>query len=449
MDISVEAVIKRPYVEGNHQTILHVNKEEDKNIISACTDLDDSVGVYKEAGAGECTLAIIPVKVAMKDSLKIVETYASLDPGSTVSFCSESLIMKLGCSGKKMEITIDTMGKSHTMYSYAIKGLQVFDLDEENPFPLPVVYSKDSLPVTKNHIPSSSDVSHFSHLQGINIPDIDSEVGLLIGGNVPDPYSPFEIRTGPQGSPHATRTRLGWIFWNVIRSTPQETRNRFQTMRTEILVAKEAEELKELDNIVRKSINFDFPEKTTDDKKEMSQEDKKFFEMVTESINLQNGQYYIKLPFRNEDVRMPGNSKQALQRLNSLKKRFFHDPKFRDDYKKFMSDITKKGYAEKVPAEKIKGQDGKLWYVPHHGVYYPRKPGEIHVVFDCAASYQGVSLNNMLLRGPDLTSNLIGILLRFRQEPVAVTGDIETMFYHVRVPGADDLNSSDQIMVPT
>jgi hypothetical protein len=39
----------------------------------------------------------------------------------------------------------------------------------------------------------------------------------MIGNNVPDAYTPFELATGPSGSPHATKTRLGWIIWNVLR----------------------------------------------------------------------------------------------------------------------------------------------------------------------------------------------------------------------------------------
>jgi hypothetical protein len=40
----------------------------------------------------------------------------------------------------------------------------------------------------------------------------------------------------------------------------------------------------------------------------------------------------------------------------------------------------------------------------------------------------------MLLQGPDLTNNLIGVLLRFRQEGIAFMADIQKMFYQVRVP---------------
>jgi len=51
------------------------------------------------------------------------------------------------------------------------------------------------------------------------------------------------------------------------------------------------------------------------------------------------------------------------------------------------------------------------------------------VVFDSSAKYQEVSLKNVLLTGPDLTNSLLGVLLRFRKESVAVIADIEQMLY--------------------
>ena len=49
----------------------------------------------------------------------------------------------------------------------------------------------------------------------------------------------------------------------------------------------------------------------------------------------------------------------------------------------------------------------------------------------------GESLNKHLLQGPDLTNNLVGVLCRFRKEPVAFTCDIESMFYQVKVAEDD------------
>ena len=66
----------------------------------------------------------------------------------------------------------------------------------------------------------------------------------------------------------------------------------------------------------------------------------------------------------------------------------------------------------------------------------PNKPDKVRVVFDAAAKFHDASLNDMLLTGPDLNS-LVGVLLRFRDFPIAVCADIEAMFHQVRVTKPD------------
>ncbi|XP_067023705.1 uncharacterized protein [Acropora muricata] len=90
--------------------------------------------------------------------------------------------------------------------------------------------------------------------------------------------------------------------------------------------------------------------------------------------------------------------------------------------------MLEEGHAERAPK-----RYETVWYVPHHGVYHPKKPEKLRVVFDCSADFQGHSLNRHLLQGPDLTNSLVGVLCRFRQEPVAFACDIEGMFHQVHV----------------
>ncbi|KAK3734389.1 hypothetical protein QZH41_006200 [Actinostola sp. cb2023] len=96
---------------------------------------------------------------------------------------------------------------------------------------------------------------------------------------------------------------------------------------------------------------------------------------------------------------------------------------------------TLKNCAEKVTQESH--HEGRINYVAHHGVYHPQKPDKIRVVFDCSAHYEGTSLNKNLLQGPDLTNNLLGVLCRFRKEPVAIACDVEGMFHQFFVDEAD------------
>lgn len=49
-----------------------------------------------------------------------------------------------------------------------------------------------------------------------------------------------------------------------------------------------------------------------------------------------------------------------------------------------MTEIITHGYAEPVPAEELTIAEGRTWYIPHHGVYHPKKPGKIRVVLIAA-----------------------------------------------------------------
>jgi len=44
---------------------------------------------------------------------------------------------------------------------------------------------------------------------------------------------------------------------------------------------------------------------------------------------------------------------------------------------------------------------------------HPQKPEKVRMVFDCAASHRGTSLNAQVLQGPDLTNKVVGVLLSF------------------------------------
>ena len=103
-----------------------------------------------------------------------------------------------------------------------------------------------------------------------------------------------------------------------------------------------------------------------------------------------------------------------------------------------MGKIIEPGHATQVPHEELKANQetnrpGQVWYLPHFGVYHPKKPRQIEVVFDSSAEFPGVSLNKELLAGPDQMTSLLGVLFRFRQERVALMCDVEQMLYSFHV----------------
>ncbi|CAC5378088.1 unnamed protein product [Mytilus coruscus] len=254
-------------------------------------------------------------------------------------------------------------------------------------------------------------------MNNIVLPDISGTIGLMIGNNVPDAYTSYDIATGPTGSPHATRSRLGWIIWNLIRNETNIETNAVVN-RAQLTTIKEVQDHNNLDYLVRKSINFDFLELLIDDKKENSIEDNYFLKQVNESIKIEDGQYHVAVPFRNKEVKFPNNDSQGLNRLKGLRIKITKSQKFKNDYVSFMNNLFSKGYAVKVPINELNQDYGRVWYIPHHGIYHHKKPNKIRGLFDCSASHMGVSLNVLLLQGPDLANNLLGVLLPFRSEKI-------------------------------
>ena len=140
------------------------------------------------------------------------------------------------------------------------------------------------------------------------------------------------------------------------------------------------------------------------------------------------GHWEAPLPLRKETMVLPDNRKDALRCLKSKRRTLDKKPLMRKHYFDFMQRLLENDHAEPV-SDKETPQSNHQWYLPHFGVYHPQTPEKIRVVFDSAAETDGVSLNKMLLSGPDLTNSLLGILIRFRQHPVAFMADIEQMFH--------------------
>lgn len=181
--------------------------------------------------------------------------------------------------------------------------------------------------------------------------------------------------------------------------------------------------------------NHDFNENTGKET-QMSKEDRKFLKTMENSAILQKGRYSLKLPYKKREVCLPNNFAVAKQRMQGLRKRFLNNRDFHQEYTEYMKMLISRNYAEQVPLQHVHCKKWKVWYIPHHGVRHPRKKA-LRVVFDCGATFQGVSLNSELLQGLNLTSSLLGVLVRFRKEPVAFMGDIKAMFHQVRVPEED------------
>ena len=79
----------------------------------------------------------------------------------------------------------------------------------------------------------------------------------------------------------------------------------------------------------------------------------------------------------------------------------------------------------------------RIWYLPHHPVETPKKPGKVRRAANAASEFRGQSLNTNLLSGSDLLKSLLGVFVRFHENPIAFLADIKGMFMQIAVNQTD------------
>ena len=129
-----------------------------------------------------------------------------------------------------------------------------------------------------------------------------------------------------------------------------------------------------------------------------------------------DNRYCVKLPFRTDPEQIPNNRKLAETRLRMLKHKLSSDDNLHNCYTKCIEDYIVNGYAQKLDEHEIYDSNHGVWYIPHHAVTNPKKPGKVRVVFDCSAKYKETSLNETLHQGPDIVNSLDRRIIAFSRK---------------------------------
>ncbi|KAL1250801.1 hypothetical protein QQF64_018597 [Cirrhinus molitorella] len=220
---------------------------------------------------------------------------------------------------------------------------------------LPPAYTRDFIPLERSHIPTPETARRWSHLNEIahEIPMLlNCKVGLLIGYDCSRALAPRQVITGGEEEPYAVRTDLGW---SIVGSSPRIAKS------TEVTGLCHRVSVKEIPILtpasVIRALESDFRD-TSPKERSISQDDIQFTQLLNEKIH-QNSEGHLEmpLPFKTRP-QLPENKQLALVRLKRLKGRFEKDPKFKDDYVKFMEGVFKDGDAERAEHQP---KAGNVW----------------------------------------------------------------------------------------
>jgi hypothetical protein len=378
-------------------------------------------------GAGvsdeKVVLPIVAVIVTNPESGASIQTYALLDGGADSTFCTNQLADKLRASGPSRLLTLHTMEKTTTKPTTYV-SLHVAPADNPDAsIKLRNVYVRQTLPMDLSNRATQQEIKQLNHLKHLNIPWAESDmVELLIGNNNPAALAPLDSVHGTEEQAYGFKTRLGWAIGGPVNA------NCYNLTTAKVNFIKS-----EYEGLSKQLEKFWLIDSPPDDNNiaPWSQEDQKVMSLWETTTKFESDHYEVKIPLKPNSDQLRSNENLARQRLGYLQTKLLRDKSLHQQYTNYVKDMLNQGYCEVTPTS----EENKIaWFLPHHPVLSDSKPGKIRIVYDCSSKYMGLSLNDVCYQGPDLTSRLIGVLLRFRLHAVALMADIQSMFYQVRVP---------------
>ena len=157
--------------------------------------------------------------------------------------------------------------------------------------------------------------------------------------------------------------------------------------------------------------------------KDMTIVEEKEYEMIRSglSFNQATGKWLANYPWIVDPNCLPDNMHFAYATLMSTEKRLAKNPLYAETYQDQIGDMLKREVARRISDHELQEYTGAKFYISHHDVMSPRSVSTpMRVVFNSSARIKGgISLNDCLAKGPCLLNELLGILMRFRQDRFA------------------------------
>ena len=128
-----------------------------------------------------------------------------------MTLCKEQLFSELGTRGSNCSYELQGVTGSRRVEGHVV-DVVVMSVDGKVSEELLNVRTVEQIPVAISCIPRKEDISNWSHLRDIDLPQLSqSDVGLIIGlKEKPTLFVPLECRSGGNGEPVAVQYSLGW-----------------------------------------------------------------------------------------------------------------------------------------------------------------------------------------------------------------------------------------------
>ncbi|XP_056121116.1 uncharacterized protein LOC130099439 [Rhinichthys klamathensis goyatoka] len=432
--------LKKPcnLCQGTHLRPLHeVNvglspREDSAQVEKSCltNSSPDRLFLDKPSVGGRVMLKVVPVNLHYED--RTLDTFALLDDGSERTILLSTAVKALGIKGVPEDLPLRTVRDDIQVLHGSSISFRISSICKpQTSYKINHAFTADRLNLSRQSYPVEQLRQKYRHLRGLPISTLNEvQPLLLIGSDQPHLIIPTEpVHWGGPGAPAAVHTRLGWTLQGPIpfMGRPHAARQCLLTSMDPI----QDELFQNVQRLWQLDVGPQWESKDVTRSKQ-DHEALQLLEMETRTHPVEGINRLATPLLRRKDMPCLNAPKESvLPTLRSVERRLLKDPTKAEVYKEEMRKLVETGAVRE--ATDPLPDSAECWYIPHHIVSHN---GKCRIVFNCSHQYQGQSLNQYLLPGPTLGASLLGVLIRFREHPVAVSGDIKAMFHQVRLlPG--------------
>lgn len=370
--------------------------------------------------------ALLPVVVARilgrNDSHE--ESNILLDSGAQISLIRLDLANRLNLNGKDVRITITKVGGEEEEMTTKIYQVSIKSLENNARYTVKAV----GIPHISDEI-TEIQINEIAKCFGL-------EKGLMRRGKGPidlligiDHAVMHTGETRQIGNLVARHSPLGWLVFGATPSNKQE--------KVKVLFVRSSTPVDMSEFWSTESMGVEVKPCRCEANK-LSQIEREEAEIIEASCQKSGKQWLIPYPWKRDPKMLPDNKPQAVKRLEATERRLMKNPEHAKAYDQQIKEMEEMEFARKLSPQEIENYNGPVHYVAHHGVVRPdKKSTPLRIVFNSSSSYQGHRLNDYWLKGPDLLNSIFGVILRFREQAVAVSGDISKMYHRVLIPEVD------------
>ena len=174
--------------------------------------------------------------------------------------------------------------------------------------------------------------------------------------------------------------------------------------------------------------------------KEMSLAEEKQMDIIHENLTFVEADEHsdqphwdTSYPYCTDPATLPNNRSGAMGTFMNMEKRLEKESKeWRETYKGQVKDMVDRGAAVKLTEKQIADWQGPVWYISNLAAPNPNSTTTpVRIVWNSSQQFKGVSLNDVLHKGPDVLNQIRAVILRFRSGRYAALGDIRKMYNSV------------------